>query len=184
MCVKIANDLYFIEINGSDHTLESTDNKPCDVVFNPFEFSRKDHYSSTEIIIDNSVDVCRCMLISERNYADNSGILKGDSLMVLAGKHVFKISLDKICIEQIIPIEAWFPIYYSLMEYSGGYVVIGELSVIQYDFDFNKLSEFQTRDVVMSWDLSDDTLCVKDLNDEQYTFNLSLCSHGGQNNVI
>ena len=56
--------------------------------------------------------------------------------------------------------------------------------MIQYDVDFNKISEFETRDVVMSWDLSGDTLYIKDFNGEEYTFNLSLCSHGGQNNVI
>ncbi len=182
--LKINNDSYTVEITHEIYSLESTDNKHYDKVFNPFKFSRKDYYSSTQIIIDNSIDEHRCMLISEQNYANTNGIIKGDTMLILAGKHIFKIALDKVCIEQIIPVEAWFSVYYDMEEYSGGYVVIGELSIVQYDFDFNKIDEFETRDVVTSWDLQGDTLWVKDFNDEEYTFNLSLCSHDGQNNVI
>ena len=171
----VENEIYKINIcKDETFTVDSADNKPYDLVFNPSNMDRSDYYKTLSICIDVNGSQKHLALIGSLYAGDEDiAVLKDKDLIVLMNTMLTVIDCNALTIKSCKTISD-FGVYFSLHKFDDGYVVYGELDIIKLsaeletDWSFSGADIFVTLDGRCSFYIEDDTICLIDWNGTEY----------------
>jgi len=178
--VVIENDYVKITIKqDKTYTVDSVDNKPYDIIMNPFKYTRSDYTKTMEIVIKNEMfEEMRIALIGslygvESNYA----VLKDRELVFLIEKDIFIINIDEYKLIKYRKIEC-FGDNFGIYLVNDGYIIHGEMEVFKLDYELDKVWQFLGADIFVTQDeklpflINGDRIKIYDWNGTYYEIDL------------
>lgn len=179
--VVIENDYIKITIKqDKTYTIGSTDNKPYDIIMNPFKYTRNDYTKAMEIVIQNEIlEEIRMVLIGRLyGHESNCAVLKDRELVVLIDKDIFIINIDEYKLVKYKKIDCVgdnFAIYLV----NNGYIIHGEIEVFKLDYELDKIWGFSGADIFVTQDnklpffIDGDRIKIYDWNGTYYEIDLN-----------
>ncbi|ALB45679.1 hypothetical protein [Clostridium beijerinckii] len=133
-------------------TIQSTDNKPYDILFNPENLSWRDITKAFRIKIKSDDRERDIILIGSLYcYDADCAILEANKLIVLMNYAVTIINIEECKIlrhKKFSDSGCYFGIY----EFRNGYIVYGELEIVKLDKSLNKEWDFMGADIFVTQD--------------------------------
>jgi len=174
----IENDTYKVKIvRDETFTLDSTDNKPYQFIFNPNNIKRSDYYKTFSISIDDGNNQKHIALIGSLFGADEDVvILEGNDLIVLMNTKLVIIDCRALTIKLCREISD-FGTYFSIHKFEDGYLIYGELDLLKLSPAFEVEWSFSGEDIFVSQDGSipfhfeNDTIYLSDWKGRKYKLN-------------
>lgn len=154
----LRNDICNVEISiDKTFTVDSTDNKPYDLVINPLNLKHSDTYKAFSIEIDLFYKAIRIALIGRfYSYADDSlgydancAILQDEVLTVLQDRAIVQLDVNNGAI-LLFKIFECFGCNYGIFKVKNGYIIYGEIEITMLDFEFNKEWSFMGKNIFIS----------------------------------
>ena len=176
----IKNDYVKITIKqDSTYTIGSVDNKPYDIIMNPFRYTRNDYTKTMEIVIQNEIlEETRIALIgSLYGHESNCAVLKDRELVVLIDKDIFIINIDEYKLVKYKKIDC-FGNNFAIYLVNNGYIIHGEIEVLKLDYEFDKIWKFTGADIFVTQDnklpflIDGDRIKIYDWNGTYYEIDL------------
>lgn len=174
------NEVYEIEIVVDEtYTINSTDNKHYDYVYNPNVLDDNDFINVFSIKIKSNEKVINIALIGGAySNIDNCAILHNDVLIVLQNDMISKIDITtgKLISSKIIET---FGSNFSIHHIKTGYIIHGEIEIIKLTFDFEIEWTFSARDIFATLDgttafeLCDNCIKLYDFENNYYEIDLN-----------
>ena len=171
----LQNEICNIRISIDEtFTVESTDNKPYDLVLNPYQIKRSDFYKVFAIEIDLYDKVMRIALIGDYySYDDDCAVLDGEILTVLQNDTISQINIKDGALMFTKKFDC-FGCNYGIYKVKKGYLIYGEIEILMLDFDFNLMWKFSGKDIFVSvtgkkaFELCEDSIKLYDFEDNFY----------------
>lgn len=173
----IENEFYKVRISKDEtFTLNSTDNKPYDYVFNPSDMSRHDYlYIKTLSISIAYANKNKNIALIGSMYGavQDIAILEKSDLIILMNTTLTCIDCQNLSLKFHKAI-ADGGIYYSIYKYDNGFVVFGELDIIKLSYAFDKEWSFSGADIFVTQDgsspfsIENDIIHLSDWNGRHY----------------
>lgn len=179
--VVIENDYVKITIKqDKTYTIDSVDNKPYDIIMNPFKYTRNDYTKIMEIVIQNEVlEEARIALIGNLyGHESNCAVLKDRELVVLIDKDIFIVNIDEYKLAKCKKIDC-FGDNFAIYLVSNGYIIHGEIEVFKLDYELDKIWEFSGADIFVTQDnklpflIDGDRIKIYDWNGTYYEIDLN-----------
>lgn len=174
----IENELYKIHIEKDiTFTLDSADNKPYDLIFNPFKLKKTDYYSVLSIQI-NTGDKQKTIALIGTLYCEacDVAVLEGNDLVVLMNTTLVIIDCNYLVLNTTKRISE-YGIYFSIHKFEDGYIIYGELDIVKLsptftvDWSFSGEDIFVTQDGSMPFFIENDLIHLTDWNGRKYSVN-------------
>ena len=149
MIVKSRNVSVKIDIDNT-FTLDSTDNRPCDVILNPCNYKRGDFYHVLFILITSAENEISLALIGDYYSSDSEcAVLEKDILTVLQNQTITQINIDDGSIVKHIELNG-IGCNFGIYKVEKGYVIYGEEEITMLNFNFEKMWSFSGKDIFVS----------------------------------
>ncbi|NOW90669.1 hypothetical protein BCD91_002692 [Clostridium beijerinckii] len=155
-------------------TIQSTDNKPYDILFNPENLSRGDITKAFRIKIKSNNRERDIILIGSLYcYDEDCAILEENKLIVLINCAVTIINIEE-CKTLRHNKFSDSGCYFGIYEFQNGYIVYGELEIVKLDkflnkeWDFSGADIFVTQDKNIPFQISGDKIQLYDWNGVYY----------------
>ncbi len=175
--MHLKNTAYLIDISIDDtYSLESTDNKPYDYIFNPESFTRNDFTKVFSIRVSNGFDdpVNIALIGSLYSCAKDCAVLEDSKLTVLMNSEITVIDLDSLKLIEHKELSD-FGCFFSIYSFDKGYLVYGELEIVKLSNTLEIEWEFSGADIFVSPDdsinpfsINGDTIELRDWNGNYY----------------
>lgn len=128
----IKNDIYQISIDKDEtFSLESTDNKPYEILLNPDNLKKSDYFKAFYISIEANCNKRQIVLVGSLfGSDDNTAILDNNDLIILMNTMIIVID----CLTLTIKTHRHIPdngCYFSIYRFNSGYIVYGELEIVK-----------------------------------------------------
>lgn len=135
------------------YTIDSVDNKPYDIIMNPFKYKRNDYAKIMEIVIQNEIfeETSIALIGNLYGYESNCAVLKDREVIVLIDKGIYVINIDEYKLVKYKKIDCLgnnFAIYLV----NSGYIIHGEIEVFKLDFQLDKIWGFSGADIFVTQD--------------------------------
>ena len=171
----IENEFYKVSISRDEtFTLNSTDNKPYDCIFNPSGMRRSDWFKTLSININSDDGQKNIALLGSPFGSDKDiAILEGSDLFVLMNTTLNCIDCQNLSVKFCKTI-ADFGEYFSIYKYDNGFVVYGELDIIKLssvfdiEWSFSGADIFVTHDGTHAFSIENDIIHLLDWNGTHY----------------
>lgn len=179
--IVIQTDYVKITIKPDEtYTIDSVDNKPYDIIMNPFKYTRNNYAKAMEIVIQNEVyEETRIALIgSLYGYESDCAVLNNKELLVLIDKDIFIINIDDYMLIKYKNIDC-FGDNFAVYLVHDGYIIHGEMEIFKLDYELNKVWEFSGADIFVTQDdklpflIDGDRLKIYDWNGAYYEIDLN-----------
>ncbi|OOM13983.1 hypothetical protein [Clostridium saccharobutylicum] len=177
----IENDYFKITIKqDKTYTIDSVDNKPYDIIMNPFKYKRNDYAKAMEVVIQNEVlEETRIALIGNLyGHESNCAVLKDRELIVLIDKDIFIINIDEYKLVKYKKIDC-FGDNFAIYLVNNGYIVHGEIEVFKLDYELDTVWKFSGTDIFVTQDdklpflIDRDRIKIYDWNGTYYQIDLN-----------
>lgn len=177
----IENDYFKITIKQDEtYTIDSTDNKPYDIIMNPFKYTRNNYTKVMEIVIQNEIseEVRIALVGSLYGSESNCAVLKDRELVVLIDKDIFIINLDEYKLVRYKNLDC-FGINFSIYLVNNGYIIHGEMEVFKLNFELERVWGFSGADIFVTHDdklpflIDGDRIKIYDWNGTYYEIDLN-----------
>ncbi|NRT71378.1 hypothetical protein [Clostridium beijerinckii] len=176
----LKNEKFQVKITEDEtFTLESTDNLPYDIFFNPENLDRSNITKALRIRIkskDRERDVI--LIGSFYCYDTDCAVLEDNKLAVLMNNTVTVIDLEECKISKHEKFSE-FGCYFSICKFQGDYIIHGELEIVKLDKDLNKEWDFSGADIFVTQDnnkpfqISGDKILLYDWNGAYYELDMN-----------
>ncbi len=176
----LENDKYFVNITiDTTYTVDSADNKPYDLVFNPANMKHNDFSKAFCIEVVMHEQTKTMALIGDFYcYDSECAILEGDILTVLQNNTITQIDLstNSLVLHTILDT---FGCNFGIYQKSNYYVIYGEIEIIRLNEQFEKVWSFSGEDIFVSqngecpFELADDIIKLNDWNGTYYEIDLN-----------
>ena len=145
------NDICSINISiDTTYTVESTDNKPYDLVINPRHLKHSDMYKAFSIQIDLFSKTISIALIGDfYSYDKDCAVLEDKILTILQNDAIVQLNINDGTMIKFKEFDC-FGCNYGIYRVQNGYIVYGEIEIIMLDFNFNKKWSFSGKDIFVS----------------------------------
>ena len=171
----LQNEICNIRISIDEtFTVDSTDNKPYDLILNPYQIKHSDFYKVFAIEIDLYYKVMRIALIGDYySYDDDCAVLDGEILTVLQNDTISQINIKDGALMFAKKFDC-FGCNYGIYKVKKGYLIYGEIEILILDFDFNLMWKFSGKDIFVSvtgkkaFELCEDSIKLYDFEDNFY----------------
>ena len=160
----IENEVYKIIITIDEtFTLNSTDNKPYEHIFNPSNLNCSNFYKIFSINIDDDNQKKHIGLIGS-GYAtvENTAVLENNDLIVLMNTTLTVID----CCTLVLKLHKTISdcgMFFSIYKFENGYIVYGELDVLKLSSDFEIEWMFSGAEIFVQEDGSNSFYIEKDI---------------------
>ena len=133
------NDICSINISiDTTYTVESTDNKPYDLVINPRHLKHSDMYKVFSIQIDLfSKTISIAMIGDFYSYDKDCAVLEDKILTILQNDAIIQLNINDGTMIKFKEFDC-FGCNYGIYRVQNGYIVYGEIEITMLDFNFNK----------------------------------------------
>ena len=147
------NQTYEIEIAIDEtYTLNSTDNKHYDYVYNPNKLGDNDFINVFSIKIKSKTKDTRIALIGGLySNIEKSAILNENTLIVLQNEMISQIDITTGELLDSKNIET-FGSNFAIYQIQTGYIIYGEIEILKLTFDFEIEWSFSARDIFATLD--------------------------------
>lgn len=147
----LENDICCVNIKIDDmYTVESTDNKLYDLMYNPKLYKHGDIYKTLSIDIDLFYEKYRIALIGDfYSYDMDCAVLEEDLLTILQNDVIIQISVTDGKLIRHTQFKC-FGCNYGIYRIKDGYIIYGEIEITKLDLEFNKMWSFSGRDAFVS----------------------------------
>lgn len=179
--IVIQTDYVKITIKPDEtYTIDSVDNRPYDIIMNPFKYTRNNYAKAMEIVIQNEMyEETRIALIgSLYGYESDCAVLNNKELLVLIDKDIFIINIDDYMLVKYKSIDC-FGDNFAVYLVNDGYIIHGEMEIFKLDYELNKVWQFSGADIFVTQDdklpflIDGDTLKIYDWNGTYYEIDLN-----------
>ena len=179
--IVIQTDYVKITIKPDEtYTIDSVDNRPYDIIMNPFKYKRNNYAKAMEIVIQNEVyEETRMALIgSLYGYESDCAVLNNKELLVLIDKDIFIINIDDYMLVKYKSTDC-FGDNFAVYLVNDGYIIHGEMEIFKLDYELNKVWQFSGADIFVTQDdklpflIDGDTLKIYDWNGTYYEIDLN-----------
>jgi hypothetical protein len=134
----------------NNFTLDSTDNRPYDVILNPCNYKRGDFYHALFIVITSSESEISIALIGDCYSSDSDcAVLEKDILTVLQNQTITQINIADGSIVNHIELNG-IGCNFGIYKVEKGYVIYGEEEITMLNFNFEKMWSFTGKDIFVS----------------------------------
>ena len=147
----LQNDICNVNISiDTTYTVESTDNKPYDLVLNPRRMRHNDMYRVFAIRIDLPYKTLNIALIGDfYSYVEDCAVLEGEILSVLQNDAVVQLNIKNGTVINYKELDS-FGCNYGIYRVQNGYIIYGEIEITMLDLDLNKKWSFSGKDIFVS----------------------------------
>lgn len=174
----IESELYKIYIEKDrTFTLDSADNKPYDLILNPFEMKRSDYYTVLSINIDIGGKQKNIALVGTLyGEASDIAVLDDHDLVVLMNTNLVVIDCNYLVVK-LSKCVSEYGVYFSIYKFEGSYIIYGELDIIKLsstltvDWSFSGEDIFVTQDGSRPFAIENGLIHLTDWNGRKYTVN-------------
>ena len=156
------------------YTVDSTDNKPYDLVINPQNLRHSDNYKVFAVVIDLFDKELNIALIGDfYSYDTDCAVLEDDVLTILQNNTITQLNVNDSRIINFKEFDC-FGCNYGIYKVNAGYIIYGEIDITMLDFDFNKKWSFSGKDIFVSmsdkkaFELCDNSIKLYDFDDNFY----------------
>ena len=176
----LENDKYIVNIAvDTTYTIDSADNKPYDLVFNPSNMKHND-YSKTLCIEVVFHEQAKTMALIGGLYCYDSdcAILEEDILTVLQNNMITQINLSTDTLVQYKVLDT-IGCNFGIYQKSNYYIIYGEIEIIRLNQKFDKVWAFSGADIFVSQNgeypfaMVDDKIMLNDWNGTYYEIDLN-----------
>ncbi|WP_312433219.1 hypothetical protein [Lacrimispora sp.] len=178
--MHLENDKYIVNIAiDTTYTVNSADNKPYDMVFNPAVMKHNDLYKTFCIEVVKYDQTKTMALIGDFFcYDSDCAILEEDILTVLQDNMITQINLsaNSLVLHKILDT---FGCNFGIYRKFNYYVIYGELEITRLNEQFEKVWAFSGGDIFVSqnekcpFELADDKIKLNDWNGNYYEIDLN-----------
>ena len=160
-------------------TLQSTDNIPYNVLFNPENLRRSDITKAFRIRIKSNDSEKDIILIGSLYcYDTDCAILEDEKLIILMNGTVTIIDIEEY---KILRHEKFsnFGCYFGIYKFQDSYIIYGELEIVKLDKYLNKEWDFSGADIFVTQDknkpfqISDNKIQLYDWNGVYYELDMN-----------
>ena len=145
---RLINEKYDIEIGlDSSFVLGSQDNRYFDRLINPAEVGEGERYQALRISVEGQKSTELIIIASGELARGDFAILEGDVITLLHGRHITQLDLES---GLALSVELDTAEAFSLYRVQGGFLIHGELEIIKFDDNLNKLWEWVGNDILVS----------------------------------
>ncbi|GLB29457.1 hypothetical protein LAD12857_13800 [Lacrimispora amygdalina] len=178
--MHLENDKYIVNIAvDTTYTVDSADNKPYDLVFNPDNMKHND-YSKTfciEVVMQEQTKIM-ALIGGLYCYDSDCAILEGDILTVLQNNMITQIdfSSNRLVLHKVLDT---FGCNFGIYRKSNYYIIYGEIEITRLNEQFEKVWAFSGGDIFVSqnercpFELEDDKIKLNDWNGNYYEIDLN-----------
>ncbi len=147
----LQNDICNVNITiDTTYTVESTDNKPYDLVINPMHLRHSDMYKVFSVQINLSSKIISIALIGDfYSYDKDCAVLEDKTLTILQNDAIVQLNINDGTMINFKEFDC-FGCNYGIYRVQNGYIVYGEIEITMLDFDFNKKWSFLGKDIFVS----------------------------------
>ncbi|MDO4439476.1 MAG: hypothetical protein Q4B86_08585, partial [Eubacteriales bacterium] len=145
------NDLCSINISiDTTYTVESTDNKPYDLIINPGNLKRSDMYKVFSVQINLFSKTINIALIGDYySYDEDCAVLEDTILTILQNDAIIQLNVNDGTMINYKEFDC-FGCNYGIYRVQNGYIIDGELEITMLDFEFHKKWSFSGKDIFVS----------------------------------
>ncbi len=171
----VQNDICNIHIWVDDmYTVDSSDNKPYDLVINPRGYKQNDLYKVLALqihLFDETI--CIALVGDFYSYEIDCAILDNDILTVLQNNAIVQLRVTDGTMLLYRTFDC-FGYNYGIYKVKKGYIIYGEIEITMLDFDVNKKWSFSGRDIFVSlsekraFELCENSIKLYDFEDNFY----------------
>lgn len=176
----LENDKYTVNITvDPTYTVDSADNKPYDLIFNPANMKHNDYSKAFCIDVTMHEQSKMLALIGDFCcYDSDCAVLEEDILMILQNNMITQIDLstNSIILYKVLDtLGCNFGIYRKF----NYYIIYGEMEIVRLNEQFEKVWSFSGQDIFMSqnekfpFELTDDRIKLYDWNGTYYEIDLN-----------
>ena len=171
----LQNDICNVKVSiDSTFTLESTDNKPYDLVINPYHMRHNDIYTVFSIQIDLFYKELSVALIGDfHSYDIDCAILEDNVLTVLQNNAIIQIDVKSGIMLSFKEFDC-LGCNYGIYKVTNGYIIYGEIDITMLDLNFEKKWSFSGSDIFVSvsgkraFELCEKSIKLYDFEDNFY----------------
>ena len=142
----LQNDICNVNISiDTTYTVESTDNKPYDLVINPRHLKHSDMYKAFSIQIDLFSKTISIVLIGDfYSYDIDCAVLEDKILTILQNDAIVQLNITDGTMVMSKEFDC-FGCNYGIYRVQNGYIIYGEIEIIMLDLNFNKKWSFRVK---------------------------------------
>lgn len=178
--MTVQNDICNVNISIDEtYTVESTDNKPYDLVINPRNLRHNDMYKIFSIHIDLFSHTISIALVGDYySYDVDCAILENNVLTILQNDTIVQLNIKDGTMVNFKEFDC-FGCNYGIYRVEKGYIIYGEIEITMLDFDFNKRWSFYGKDIFVSmsekkaFELLDNSIKLHDFENNFYEIDFS-----------
>ena len=170
----IQNDRYCVEITLDEtYTIDSTDNKRYDYVWNPSGKRRGDMYKVLCLSVKGVQNADIALIGDYYTYPEDCAILDDDILTVLQNDYITQIDLVTVLVVAGYKVDV-FGTTFAIYRMLDGYLIYGEIEIIKLDNNFKPVWKFSGRDIFVStsdknaFELTEQSIKLYDFEDNFY----------------
>lgn len=147
----LQNDICNVNISiDTTYTVESTDNKPYDLVINPRHLKHSDMYKAFSIQIDLFSKTISIVLIGDfYSYDKDCAVLEDQILTILQNNAIIQLNINDGTMINFKEFDC-LGCNYGIYRVQNGYIIHGEIEIIMLDLHFNKKWSFSGKDIFVS----------------------------------
>lgn len=174
------NDLCSINIStDTTYTVESTDNKPYDLIINPKNLRHSDMYKVFSVQINSFSKTINIALIGDfYSYDEDCAVLEDTILTILQNDAIIQLNVNDGTMINYKEFDC-FGCNYGIYRVQNGYIVYGEIEITMLDFEFHKKWSFSGKDIFVSisdkkaFELCKNSIKLYDFEDNFYEIDFS-----------
>lgn len=147
----LQNDICNVNITiDTTYTVESTDNKPYDLVINPKNLRHSDNYTAFSVQINLFNKTISIVLIgSSYSYDKDCAVLEDEILTILQNDAIVQLNVNDGTMINFKEFDC-FGCNYGIYRVQDGYIVYGEIEITMLDFEFSKKWSFGGKNIFVS----------------------------------
>lgn len=172
----LSNNLCTVNISIDEQfTVNSTDNKHYDKIYNLNNYRKSDYYRTTSIDIDLSSKKISIALVGDYfSYDMDCALLDDDILSVLQNRFITQIRVTDGSVVDQTDLQESASINYAIYKVPKGYILYGEIDIVGLSNDFKRKWTFSGRDIWASvtgknpFEICEDRIRLYDFCDNYY----------------
>ena len=176
----LQNDICDVNISiDTTYTVESTDNKPYDLVINPRHLKHSDMYKVFAVQINLHSKTISIALIGDfYSYDKDCAVLEDKILTILLNDTIVQLKINDGTMINFKKFDC-FGCNYGIYRVQNGYIVYGEMEITMLDFDFNKKWSFSGKDIFVfmsdkkPFELCENSIKLYDFEENFYEIDFS-----------
>ena len=181
----LQNDICNVNITiDTTYTVESTDNKPYDLIINPRHLGHSDMYKVFSVQINLFSKIIDIALIGDfYSYEKDCAVLEDELLTILQNDAIVQLNIIDGTMTNFKEFDC-FGCNYGIYRVQNGYIIYGEIEIIMLDLKFNKKWSFSGKDIFVSmsekkaFEIYENSIKLHDFEGNFYEIDFSGKWHG------